>query len=96
MTEQQPTDWSARFAALRETDGEEWDCLDEKIETDWKREYRAAFVEIALSRGWERESAKVWVEEIVDDACASAWPATPRETAEADVRECEMDAANAC
>lgn len=95
MAESQTTNWPARFAALEAADGEEWDRLDKQIEADWKWEYQAAFLDIAVARGWGRENAETWAGAIVDDAFMEARPAPPRAAAEADVRETEMEVANA-
>jgi hypothetical protein len=85
--------WLERFAALYEADGEEWDRLHERLEEDWKSAYRAAFVELALRRGWKREHADDWAGEICGEAflSASSDQPEPRDHAAADVVQCEME-----
>ena len=52
--------WEQRFGALIELDGEEWDAAHKRLEQEWLAAYTAAFVEIAVSRGWRRENAETW------------------------------------
>ena len=52
--------WEQRFGALAAFDGEEWDAAHERLEQEWLAAYTAAFVEIAVSRGWRREDATTW------------------------------------
>lgn len=89
------TDWRSRNAAVVQADGDEWDSLNEAFSRDWKAAYSAAFVEIAVSRGWSCEDAETWPENIADDALIDGAPKhdwCPRLTAEADVVECERQA----
>jgi hypothetical protein len=57
--------WEQRFGALIELDGDEWDAVHKRLEQEWLAAYTAAFVEIAVSRGWRLEDA-------------ATWPTTPR------------------
>lgn len=89
-------DWKARRAAVVNADGEDWDELHEAFEWDWKAAYAAAFVEIAVSRGWGLEDAESW--DIADEALMDGAPDhgyDPRRTAEADVIACEIECGNA-
>jgi hypothetical protein len=52
--------WEQRFGALIELGGDEWDAAHERLEQEWLGAYTAAFVEIAVSRGWRREDAETW------------------------------------
>ena len=49
--------WEQRFGALVALDGDEWDAAHERLEQEWLGAYTAAFVEIAVSRGWRRVDA---------------------------------------
>jgi len=49
--------WEQRFGALIEFDGDEWDAAHTRLEQEWLAAYTAAFVEIAVSRGWRQEDA---------------------------------------
>ena len=40
-----PTNWPRRFAELQKLDGAEWDALYDKIVTEWRAEFRAAFLD---------------------------------------------------
>ena len=46
--------WEQRFGALIELGGDEWDAAHERLEQEWLGAYTAAFIEIAVSRGWRR------------------------------------------
>ena len=52
--------WEQRFGALAELDGDEWDVAYERLEQEWRAAYTAAFVEIAVARGWRREDPGTW------------------------------------
>jgi hypothetical protein len=68
-TDSQTTvDWAARAARHAEMDGDEWDAEEESFRTDWTTAYAAAFVEIAVSRGWKRDDAETWPEHLIGDA----------------------------
>ncbi len=66
--------WEQRFSALVELDGNEWDAAHERLEQDWLAAYTAAFVEIAVSRGWRRDDAQTWPVGIGDEAFRSLPP----------------------
>jgi hypothetical protein len=57
-----------RVGALIELDGDEWDAAHKRLEQEWLATYTAAFVEIAVSRGWRRENAQTWPVGIGDEA----------------------------
>jgi hypothetical protein len=59
--------WEQRFGALIELDGDEWDAAHKRLEQEWLAAYTAAFVEIAVSRGWRRENAETWPVGIGDE-----------------------------
>ena len=61
--------WEQRFGALAGLDGDEWDVAYERLELEWRAAYTAAFVEIAVARGWRREDAGTWPVGIGDDIC---------------------------
>jgi len=63
--------WEQRFGALVELDGDEWDAAHKRLEQAWLAAYTAAFVEIAVSRGWRREDAQTWPVGIGDEAFIS-------------------------
>jgi hypothetical protein len=65
--------WEQRFGALAEFDGDEWDAAYERLEQEWRAAYTAAFVEIAVSRGWRREDAETWPVGIGDEAFIEAY-----------------------
>ena len=52
--------WEQRFGALAELDGDGWDVAYARLEQEWRAAYTAAFVEIAISRGWRQEDAGTW------------------------------------
>lgn len=87
------TGWIARFTIASMKDGDEWDVAHEKLEADWLAEYAAAFVEIAVSRGWKLEDAETWPSQIGKEAYihCDAYGYDPRHTAEADVIACEEE-----
>jgi hypothetical protein len=87
-------DWKARFAALCELDGDDWDAEHERIEAEWLPAYREAFVSIAVARGWSRENAETWPDQIDREAYVECYrhDGCPRRTAEADVIACEEEA----
>jgi hypothetical protein len=89
------TDWSARWAALSELDGEAWDRESEQLDELWRREYREAFVGYALSRrGWTRENAEVWAAELANMALLYH-AGDPARAAQADVIVCEQETRSA-
>ena len=49
--------WEQRFGALTGLDSDEWDVAYERLELEWRSAYTAAFVEIAVARGWRRDVA---------------------------------------
>ena len=65
--------WEQRFGALTELDGDEWDVAYERLELEWRAAYTAAFVEIAVARGWRREDAGTWPIGIGDEAFIEAY-----------------------
>ena len=83
--------WEQRFGALAELDGDEWDAAHERLEQEWLAAYTAAFVEIAVSRGWRREDAETWPVGIGDEAFIEAYlyDWDPCRAAAADVVACE-------
>ena len=83
--------WEQRFSALVELDGEEWDAAYERLEQDWLAAYTAAFVEIAVSRGWRWDDAQTWPVGIGDEAFLEAYHHNwdPRQAAAVDVVACE-------
>ena len=83
--------WEQRFGALVAFDSDEWDAAHERLEQEWLGAYTAAFIEIAVSRGWRRVDTETWPVGIGDEAFIEAylydwdrWRA-----AEADVVACE-------
>ena len=66
--------WEQRFGGLIELDGDEWDAAHKRLEQEWLAAYTAAFVEIAVSRGWRREDAETWPVGIGDEAFIVAPP----------------------
>jgi DNA invertase Pin-like site-specific DNA recombinase len=83
--------WEQRFGALAELDGDGWNVAYERLETEWRAAYTAAFVEIAVSRGWRGQDAGTWPVGIGDEAfieaCRYDWD--PWRAAAADVVGCE-------
>lgn len=84
-------DWAARAAAHANMDGDEWDAEEELFRAEWQEAYTAAFVEIAVARGWQRRDAVTWPPEIAGEAYIEAYTHKydPRLSAEADVVACE-------
>jgi hypothetical protein len=80
-----------RFGALIELDGDEWDAAHKRLEQEWLGAYTAAFVEIAVSRGWRRENAETWPVGIGDEAFSEAYRYNwdPCRAAAEDVVACE-------
>jgi hypothetical protein len=83
--------WEQRFGTLVALDGDEWDAAHERLEQEWLGAYTAAFVEIAVSRGWRRVDAETWPVGIGDEAFIEAYRYNwdPRRAAEFDVVACE-------
>ena len=83
--------WEQRFGALTELDGDEWDVAYERLKLEWRAAYTAAFVEIAVARGWRREDAGTWPVGIGDEAFIDAYlyDWDPWRAAAADVVACE-------
>ena len=83
--------WEQRFGALIELDGDEWGAAHERLEQEWLAAYTAAFVEIAVSRGWRREDAETWPIGIGDEAFIEAYRYNwdPWRAAAEDVVACE-------
>ena len=83
--------WEQRFGALVALDGDEWDAAYERLEQDWLGAYTAAFVEIAISRGWRRVDAETSPVGIGDEAFIEAYRYNwdPRRAAKLDVVACE-------
>lgn len=91
-------DWKARHEAVVAAEGDEWERLSEAFDRDWKGAYKAEFVRFAVSRHWDLEDASVWSEEIAGEALLSQAAQDdyrPETTAQRDVLECELEAANA-
>jgi hypothetical protein len=66
--------------------------MSDSDETAWRAAYIAAFVRIAVAKGyWTDADAKVWAEETVSDAYASASDCSPAEVAAEDVEVCRRD-----
>ena len=65
--------WEQRFGALIDLDGDEWGAAHERLEQEWLAAYTAAFVEIAVSRGWRREDAETLPIGIGDEAFIEAY-----------------------
>jgi hypothetical protein len=86
-----PVDWAARFAALANLDGNEWEEEYDRLREAWLAAYSGAFVEIAIARGWRREDAITWPIGIGDEALIEAYQHDwcPHCSAEADVIGCE-------
>lgn len=61
----------------------------------WEAEYRRAFVEHAVSRGWEEENAKDWADDLADEARIAQPGRAPAEVAQEDVVEVENDDSHA-
>ena len=89
-------DWQGRFDALLVLDDEDAegyeDALD-KLGRDWTLAYCAAFIEIAIERGWKGEDAATWPHEIADEAFLESYRfgRDPRQSALADVIACEAE-----
>jgi DNA invertase Pin-like site-specific DNA recombinase len=83
--------WEQRFGALAEFDGDQWVVAYERLEQEWRAAYTAAFVEIAISRGWRRDDAVTWPVGIGGEAFIEAYlyDWDPRRAATADVVACE-------
>ena len=83
--------WEQRFVTLIELDGDEWGAAHTRLEQEWLAAYTAAFVEIAVSRGWRRVDAETWPVGIGDEAFIEAYLYNwdPRWAAELDVVACE-------
>ena len=84
--------WAQQFSALAELDGAEWDALHEQLREAWQEDYAAAFVDVAIGRGWKDEDAASWLDsdtarEAYLEASRFDW--SPERTAEADVIGCE-------
>jgi len=94
MAEADSINWPAAFVALSELDGDAWDAQAARLTEQWKAEYKIAFVEVAVARGWSRENAETWPDEIVDEAYLSKdehdW--SPWAVASFDVPHCEEPA----
>lgn len=88
----EPTDWPALRSALAELDGDEWDAESARLDALWLAEYRRAFVDRALTRGWDRVDAEAAADAIAGDAMLARGRDIPAEVAGEDVRECEMEA----
>ena len=97
VSEPQPTDWPAAWAALSGMDGDAWDAESERLNALWRAEYVGAFVAEAVSRKWSRENAEAWAAQIADDALEFqvVRSADPSGAARNDVIECEREARNA-
>jgi hypothetical protein len=84
--------WEQRFGALVALDGDEWNAAHERLEQEWLAAYTAAFVEIAVSRGWRPVDAGTWPvgigAEAFIEAYLYAWD--PWQAAAADVVACEV------
>ena len=84
-------DWTERFAALANLDGDEWEAGYDRLRQDWLAAYSGAFVDIAVARGWRRGDAITWPIGIGDEAFIVAYlhDWCPRRSAAADVIACE-------
>jgi hypothetical protein len=88
--------WAEQFAALAaldEADDGRWEVEHERLRDAWLTAYAAAFVAVAVSRGWKPEDAATWPAEIADDAYNEAYRHDwdPQRTAAADVIGCEQE-----
>jgi hypothetical protein len=83
--------WEQRFSALIDLAGDEWDAAHDRLEQEWVAAYTAAFVQIAVSRGWRRDDAETWPVGIAEEAFIEAYHYNwdPWRAAEADVIDCE-------
>jgi len=83
--------WEQRFSALAEFDGDAWHAAYERLEQAWLAAYTAAFVEIAVSRGWRQNDAITWPIGIGGEAFIGAYRYAwdPQRAAAADVVTCE-------
>jgi hypothetical protein len=89
-------DWKARAAEVAAADGEEWDRLSAAYDEDWQAAYRAAFREVAASRGWSDEDIESgWLDDLPAQAMEMHGQRDPAEVAAEDVVVCEIEAANA-
>jgi len=83
--------WEQRFTALAVLGGDTWNAAYERLEQEWRAAYTAAFLEIAVSRGWRHVDASIWPLGIGDEAFIDAylyhWD--PWQAAAADVVACE-------
>jgi hypothetical protein len=66
-------------------------CSAQRLEQEWLAAYTAAFVEIAVLRGWRRETAETWPVGIGDEAFIEAYRYNwyPWRAAAEDVVACE-------
>jgi hypothetical protein len=64
---------------------------------EWEVAYQEAFFQYAVSRNWNGEDAALMAQDTVGDAREEYWHKgiSPRDAAEIDVREWELEAANA-
>jgi hypothetical protein len=81
------TDWTERFAALVDMDGDEWEAGYDRLRQEWLAEYHVAFVDTAVARGWRTGDAITWPIGIGDEAFIAAYlhDWCPRRSAAADV-----------
>jgi hypothetical protein len=87
-------DWAERNAMIVAAEGDERARLHEEFATDWHPAYAEAFIQFAVSRGWSRENAESWPDDIWEDALvdvAAKYDWCPIRTAQADVIECEKE-----
>lgn len=96
--DEETTDLPARFAALSEMDGDEWDAEHERIETEWRAAYGREFGDFAVSRNWSHEDAENCQGEISHEAFLNCCDHDycPRLAVQADVIECGWESHNAC
>ena len=69
---------------------------DQTTPEAWEAEYLAAFVRIAVERGyWTAEDAAPWADSCAADACAACWHqgTPPAEVADVDVDICARESA---
>ena len=76
-----------------EHDPGEWKRLSEAYDRDWIAAYTTAFIEFAMSRGWTRQDAESWADDLADEALVASSPGKdcPQSLAHAHVLGCEAE-----
>lgn len=88
-------EWLDAWGHCKTLDDEAWDTEAERLDQIWKRDYLESFVLFAVERGWSRENAETWADEIVDDALIEArGQHAPQVMAHTDVISAEWETEN--